>query len=289
VTNWTKEGVDHYYSDHQGKRIGGDGTPPFRRRIDQIILHETVGWRFIGAGKHLSVHFSIGPDGVVYQHNDIAQVLAHAGSFNGTSVGIELTNWSLFHKNQVDPASGKRMSEIIGLTPTNQTGKIISAQTGAIVSDADITEDKERIQVAWVDGRLGDFFYVIPYMKQFEAAYLLVKWLCSGGSLSPEATFLVLQESWRQRVGDYFVVHQNPRWITKPPLDLVGIFAHTNISADRGDGGVLGLYAWLRAEKRLDMNAANTTCRALISGTSHVAKVKLGNVDKFLIDLRILP
>ncbi|WBB69083.1 N-acetylmuramoyl-L-alanine amidase [Micromonospora sp. WMMD812] len=299
VVNWRTPTLDHYGSVYKGRRIGGrlDGgtTPhpyPTRRLPSAIVLHETVGWAAVGAGVQeakpptvpfdfgLSVHFSVGPDGTVYQHNDIAQILDHATKANVQSVGIEVTNASVVDKARPDP---------ISLTPSLASAALHSLQTGEVVGGL-ITDDRERLAVSWVDGSSDNFLYVLPAQAQLEGVTQLVAWLASGTDGGAVATFLNAKEQshWRQHlvrtagtgasatVTHSFLLHGHPGWRDAGFGDFDGIFAHTNFDANKHDGGPIGLYAWLRLFCGKTPADAYTALRAILTDKTLVHEVEVG-------------
>jgi hypothetical protein len=309
VVNWRRAGLDHYGSLHNGRPIGGriDGvtTPhayPIRRLPIAIILHETVGWNVVGAGvgkvtdkatgvQHdygFSVHFTVGPDGTVYQHNDIAQYLEHATKASPLSVGIEVTNASVVDTANPGP---------ISLTPSGATSFVRSLQTGVDVGGI-VAEDRERLKIAWVDGTQVDakptFLYVLPEQNQLEGVTGLVAWLCSGTNATAVATFLNANEQshWRQHIvrttgaggaaktTHWFLLHGNPVWRDAAMDDFDGIFAHTNFQADRSDGGAIGLYAWLRLYCGKTTADAYPLFRTLLSDKSVVHQIEVAKGRK---------
>ena len=167
------------------------------------------------------------------------------------SIGIEVTNGSLFMKAKPPPG--------IALTPSLTTLPVGSLQTGEVVGGS-VTEDRERLDVAWVDGTTGAYLYVFPSQAQLEGVTALVAWLCSGTEASFIATFLNAHEQshWRQHLvrttgagagittRHSFLLHGNPVWRDESFNAFDGIFAHSNFDGNRGDGGPVGLYAWLR-------------------------------------------
>lgn len=74
--------------------------------VNEIIVHETVTCSALSTvrvlepasvanpgGRNLGVHFVVAPDGLVYQHGDLADdFLWHASQHNPVSVGIETVN-----------------------------------------------------------------------------------------------------------------------------------------------------------------------------------------------------
>jgi hypothetical protein len=297
VINWHRDGLDHYGSIYKGRQIGGPidgGTTPhsyeIRRLPIAIILHETVGWNIVGAGTNkektygFSVHFTVGPDGTVYQHNDIVQLLEHATKANPLSVGIEVTNASVVEVAHPGP---------ISLEPSGATSFVRSLQTGVDVGGI-VAEDRERLNVAWVDGNPKNYLYVLPDQDQLEGVTQLVAWLCSGTNATAVATFLNVNEKshWRQYLVQskgigaatesthWFLLHGNPVWRDSGFNDFDGIFAHTNFQANRSDGGPIGLYAWLRlycGKKAVD---AYQLFRTLLSDKKLVSQIEVAPGSK---------
>lgn len=262
VVNWRHAGLDHYGTVVNGVKIGGDRntnptTPtdyPIRKFVRGIIIHETTNWNRVGAGVSpataprfpnfaTSVHFGVSPGGTVYQHNDIAQVLDHATHANGLTVGIEITNISVFNKG-AHPE-----------TPSLKADTLHSEQTGANL-DEPVAEDRERIDAYWVPGAPNSSFFTFPSMEQMEGVARLVHWLCGGTEQQPRATYLDMREPWVWRqyfkasINDkqrhFFMLHNNPVWTNDDFNDFEGIYSHANIDGNRKDGPVFALYCWLR-------------------------------------------
>jgi hypothetical protein len=256
----------------------GDPNHPVRspQNIIQIVLHETAGWAQIGAGAGLSVHFTIGPNGTVYQHNDIAEECAHASELNPRSVGIEFTNWGPFFVGQKGAPP---------LAPSNSSAPLTDLQTEAVVGPV-VKEDRERVPILWLNGNKGNGttgdYCVLPPAQQLEALAKLVGWLTGG----PLAAAIDAPPLWRQlqdhpdptkrkRPDPYlFEMSQDPAWTKSdagwtgiPPATLGGIFVHRQFSQHQ-DGAVQGLYTWLRLNRQIDASAAYELLRTLISDDS---------------------
>lgn len=274
VVNWAHDGVAHYGHQRNGTMIG-DPNHPLRspQNINQVILHETAGWAQIGAGAGLSVQFTVGPDGTLYQHNDIAEECAHAGPLNPFSIGVEFTNWGPFFVGQTGAAP---------LTPSNATAPLTDLQTGATVGAA-VTENRERIPIAWLNGNKGNGttgdYYVMPSAAQLETVALLVGWLTGGplqAAIDTPALWRQLQlhpdPTKRKRTDPYLVeMSQHPAWTKSSagwtgtaPVTLGGIFVHRQFSQHQ-DGAVQGLYSWLRLDRQMDAATAYQQLRTFIS------------------------
>ena len=108
----------------QGRPFSG-GKMPRTKEIDTIVIHESVVGEGTGAGKvdggrdrtygvlekrQLSIHFTVGKDGSVHQHEDPAKVVTfhggggtEGGGMNGRSIGIEILNrWKASSSETVD-------------------------------------------------------------------------------------------------------------------------------------------------------------------------------------------
>lgn len=115
--------------------------------VTQLVLHETVTSSAratvdVLQQRKLGVHFIVGPDGVVYQHADLADDETwHAMDHNPMSVGIETVN----------PFSPK-------YAPANSPWKT-------------------TITCPWAGGS-----YLVPTPEESEAVALLVGWLTSPDS-----------------------------------------------------------------------------------------------------------
>src|SRR5262249_20927652 len=131
-----------------------------RKFVRGIMIHETTNWNRVGAGVTdinnpnlpnyaLSVQFTVSPNGTVYQHNDIAQVMEHATRANGLTAGIEITNISVFDK-------GAHPKD-----PSGATDTLRSEQTRANLGEP-VAEDRERIPAYWVPGASGSQLYTFP-------------------------------------------------------------------------------------------------------------------------------
>lgn len=296
VVNWARSGLDHYGSMWRGRRIGGwldvtsgPATYPLRTLPKAIVVHETTGWARVGAGIQsnareahgalhdlaLSVHFTVGPDGTVYQHNDIAQILDHATKANGASIGIEITNTSVF-----DPHAAGSPSA----TPSGATLPVSSEQTNELLGPT-THEDRERLPVAWINGTTGPLLYTMPPHSQMEAAMRLIAWLCPGNVPPFRATFLDASQdyTWRQHlvrasqtgVQHAFLLHNHPVWTEAGYDALEGIYCHANFSDRRSDGGPFALYAWLRLWCGKSSDDAYAAVRDLLSDPSHVIPVEV--------------
>ncbi len=303
VKNWKLSGLAHYGSVFNKRRIGGrldtgpSPTPviyPTRNLPRAIVLHETVGWAVVGAGDGdvkdpktgamhpfaFSVHFSVGPDGTVFQHNDIAQILDHGSKANTASVGIEVTNISAFEKANPPPGGA--------VVPSGQTAPLKSLQTEQEVGGM-VTDDRVRIPVAWIDGTTTKYLYVMPSQAQLEGVAQLVSWLCSGTTMTAVATFLnVLERShWpAYRVTaagsgagtttrHSFILHHNPAWTTSSYDAFDGIYAHQNFEDARKDGGVPMLYAWLRLFCGKNASDAYSDLSKLVSDAKYAHQVEV--------------
>lgn len=280
VVNWKRPGLDHYGTILKGLKIGGSRTKNpttamqynKRRSVRGVILHETTGWNKVGAGVAedyaFSVHFSVAPSGTIYQHNDIGQILEHAGSKNGssanlTTVGIEVTGLSVFNVGSKTPAK-----------PTGTAGTLHSEQTLAELGEK-TSEYQERIPAAWIDGTTNTFLYALPAAAQMEGVANLVRWLCGSTDRVPRALYLDIGEDWiwrpvfRAEIGgsirELFMLSHNPAWMQPGQDDFEGILAHANMNEMRKDGGVLVLYCWLRLRVGLSAAEAYKLTRELIS------------------------
>lgn len=283
VTNWARAGLDHYGTVIGNVKIGGDRntnptTPtayPTRRLVRGIVLHETTNWSRVGAGvtqDHFatSVHFSVSPDGTVYQHNDIAQILDHATRANSYTVGIEVTNLSVFAKG----AQGAP-SEV----PSGATDKLHSEQTGHAFAE-DVADSCERIPAPWVSGVAGNLRYAFPAAPQMESVARLVHWLCGGTDRVPRAAYLDVHDAWTWRpfftatlggkLRELFMLHHNPRWTDAQYEDFEGILAHGNMDINRSDGCVIALYCWLRLHNKMAAVDAYALTRALVGDATLV-------------------
>jgi hypothetical protein len=284
VVNWLHDGLDHYGTVVNSVKIGGDrNTNPttpkaygIRKFVRGIVIHETTNWNRVGAGVDpetnyaYSVHFTISPAGTAYQHNDIAQIMEHATRANDTTVGIEITNISLFDKNARNaPAK----------TPSGATGRLHSEQTMGDLEEH-VSEDRERIPAAWVSGVAGNLLYTFPPIAQMEAVSRLVHWLCGGTERDSRAAYLDMREQsvwppfFTATIGgntrELFMMHNNPRWTDAKFNDFEGIYAHTNIQSNRSDGSVFVLYCWLRLFIGMSDTDAYALTRALITDATLV-------------------
>jgi len=299
VVNWARAGLDHYGSMWRGRRVGGrvditSGpiTYALRALPIAVVVHETTGWARVGAGFEpardeagqpvdygLSVHFTVGPDGVVYQHNDLVQRLEHATKANRASVGIEITNRSVWdsQESRAPPAR-----------PTGATTRVASEQTSAIVG-GDVAEDRERFPVAWVDGRTDRFLFAMPPNSQMEAVAQLIAWLCPGNRPPFQATFVdaraafawrpyvvrTVQQAGQPVVQHTFLLHHHPVWTTKGYDAFDGIYSHANFEPFHSDGGAFTLYAWLRLYCGKSVEDAYTTARNLLTDARYVTMVEV--------------
>jgi hypothetical protein len=115
------------------------------RTINEFVVHETVTRSVADTvsvlkARNLSVHMILGPSGEITQHGDLADDrMAHAGSHNGPSVGVEVVN--PYYPRLLRP----------GL-PWTQT-----------------------IQAGWAH----EGTYVLPTLAQAEAVAQLTKWITS--------------------------------------------------------------------------------------------------------------
>jgi len=256
VRNWSHAGVSHYTKDSSSRDLS-----PVRRpdNIWQIVLHETAGWS-IGAAAPWTVHFTVGPDAIVYQHCDIALFAEHANQMNPFSVGIEFTNPSVFGPTQ--PGAPP-------LTATQKTWQLLDLQGGSV--GGTVTDDRERIPIKWLSGVVGTAtageYYVLPPQNQLVALARLVHWLTAGPL---DGAAIDAPPTWRQLTKDptdpaktLFIMTFHPAFETA--VGSGGIFPHILYQRKHFDGSAPGLFTWLVLDRKLDETSAYLKFRDLIS------------------------
>jgi len=180
--------------------------------VTELILHETVTRDVrstvrVLERRGLGVHLIVGPDGEVTQHGDLAiDQLAHAGSHNRASVGIEVVNpyypsllkpclpWS-----EVIDAPWAHKGKYVLPTPAQAeaTALLVAWLTSPAVCGLNIPRDwlglaDGRLAMGRVEaaGRRRPGIYAHHYFGHADGAWLaLYAWLRIEAGLTPEAAY----------------------------------------------------------------------------------------------------
>jgi hypothetical protein len=152
-----------------------------------------------------------------------------------------------------------------------------------------VTEDRERIPIAWLSGVAGDGtkgdYYVLPSSTQLDALAGLVQWLT--GSVTSGAA-IGAQPIWRQFMDHptdpsrkLFAMTFNPQM--ENAVSTGGVMPHILFRDPKKpgahfDGSVPGLFTWLVIDRGMGSVDAYSTMKTLISDPSaHVSVgIKIG-------------
>lgn len=220
VRNWAHPDVRQFTN--PGPAAGACRDPG---AITEIVIHETAAPvdQDFAAGLEedgLGVHFSVERDGTIAAHNDVVDLLYHAGAHNEASVGIEIPNpvWEPLARD----------------------------------------DDLDTLPVDWPgrEGSQPQGDYVLPSLAQCESATALVEALTTpmdgqGGASGTDA--LAIPRRWFGLTDDGRFRMGGPR--QTPNDDLVpGVWAHGHFGGEEVhvDGYFVALYSLLRLAGRED-------------------------------------
>lgn len=224
--NWTAPGVQQYRKRPQlHNRPVGD--------IRQVVVHESRDstWRDPDYPKGVQLH--IERDGTVVQHNDVVDMLHHAGVFSDHSVGIEVVN------------------------PVFDT----DANADAVEKPAG-----ERIRVAWAPSK-SDPYYVLPPQAQVEALARTVAFLRERFGITDNWPQVMEHPDPRQKTalaGRWFYLLSTRGHVYFSNLTAEPWTSSHSVLVHNEDGAFPALYCYLRLHKQQSSADAYQLARQIV-------------------------